>query len=137
MNPVIDRGRCRTSANSCAPLCFQQSHIRIGDRVDLDHAVLSEQDWMWELDFPAHAGPVRSTEVGQVCIKTRSRVDECATHDLVVLHAPLDLTALIFRRFGLAVRDWAGAGILLAGADIRGPDGDSEGAVAGSWTAHV
>ena len=66
---------------------------------------------MRELDFPAHTGPVRGTEVGEVCIEAGSRVDECATHDLVVLHAPLDLTALIVRRFRLAVWNRSRAGI--------------------------
>ena len=125
------------SPKSLAALHFQQPQIRVGDRADLDHAGLSEQDRMWQLDFPAHAGSFGTAKVSQMRIKTGSCMDACVTHDVAFLYAPLDLAALVLRCLWLAVGDRTRARIRLACTDIRGPDRDSKGAVAGSGKAHV
>src|ERR1700730_9503918 len=96
------------SGKSLTALRFQQSQIRIDDGVDLDHAGSREQDQVRQLNFAAHARSVRATEVGQVCVTARSGVDESAADDVVVLHSPLDLAALVSGVLRLAVRDPGG-----------------------------
>ena len=54
-----------------------------------------------------------------------SGMDECATHDVVFLHAPLDLTALVSRCLWFAVGRPDPGPDRLACTDIRGPDGDA------------
>src|ERR1700730_6868753 len=124
------------SGKSLTALRFQQSQIRIGDRVDLDHAGAWEPNRMRQLDLAAHARPVGAAEVSQVCIDPGFGADACAADEALVLHSPLDLPALVARRLRLAVCNRSRPWILLAGTDIRGPDRDVECGVPGSSQAH-
>ena len=98
------------SAESWAPLRFQQLQIRIGDRVNLNHAGAWEPNRMRQLDLAAHARPFRAAEVGQGGVQAGSGVDNRAADDFAVLHAPSDLAALVLRFLWFAGSDRTGAG---------------------------
>src|ERR1700757_3005294 len=111
-------------AESWASLRFQQSQIRVGDRVDLDHASAREPNRMRQLYLAAHTRPFRAVEVGEVGVDAGSRGKVCAADDVTVLHAPLDLAAPIVAPFRFAVRYRAGTWIFLTRTNIGGPDGN-------------